>query len=392
MNGRLYDPLLRRFLNADENIQDPENTQIYNKYGYVANNPLLFNDPSGEIFGIDDIVISALIIGAMIGAASYTLAILVNTGSLRQWNVFDFGKSIIIGGISGAATAGIGNMFESAHGAFQSLTGAAKYLTQGGMHGLSQGFFAIVDGNGSGFFQGFISGALGSLAASGWASAIGKVGAANGGMIAFGALSGGIGAELSGGNFFKGFLQGGIVSGLNHSVHEIYPPSQQKQDVDLDKVMSHYPGDENNQISSTDAYTQTGGSVEKFYNDYVAGHPGEAPNACALRLSMAFNDAGYDLKYVKNVTFKGGNGKNYFLSSEQMAANLPKQFNISVAASSSSATLSNLISLRGIYHMIPKYPSKFGATGHITLWNGSTCLGGHCYNDHPQFYKATLYK
>ncbi len=41
MNGRLYDPLLRRFLNSDENIQDPENTQIYNKYGYVANNPLM---------------------------------------------------------------------------------------------------------------------------------------------------------------------------------------------------------------------------------------------------------------------------------------------------------------------------------------------------------------
>lgn len=27
MNGRLYDALLRRFLNADENIQDPYNTQ-----------------------------------------------------------------------------------------------------------------------------------------------------------------------------------------------------------------------------------------------------------------------------------------------------------------------------------------------------------------------------
>ena len=27
MNGRLYDPLLRRFLNADENIQDIFNTQ-----------------------------------------------------------------------------------------------------------------------------------------------------------------------------------------------------------------------------------------------------------------------------------------------------------------------------------------------------------------------------
>ncbi|PNW15620.1 type IV secretion protein Rhs, partial [Chryseobacterium lactis] len=49
MNGRLYDPLLRRFLNADENIQDPYNTQIYNKYGYAVNNPLIYNDPSGEV-------------------------------------------------------------------------------------------------------------------------------------------------------------------------------------------------------------------------------------------------------------------------------------------------------------------------------------------------------
>jgi len=48
MNGRLYDPLLRRFLNADENIQDPYNTQNYNTYGYVMNNPLLYSDPSGE--------------------------------------------------------------------------------------------------------------------------------------------------------------------------------------------------------------------------------------------------------------------------------------------------------------------------------------------------------
>ncbi|HAT3994180.1 TPA: hypothetical protein I9Y67_003504 [Elizabethkingia anophelis] len=52
MNGRLYDPLLRRFLNADENIQDPYNTQNYNKYGYVMNNPLLYNDPSGEVWWI----------------------------------------------------------------------------------------------------------------------------------------------------------------------------------------------------------------------------------------------------------------------------------------------------------------------------------------------------
>ncbi|WP_417430975.1 polymorphic toxin type 23 domain-containing protein [Halpernia sp.] len=59
MNGRLYDPLLRRFLNADENIQDPTNTQNYNKYGYVLNNPLIYSDSNGEWFGIDDLIVAA---------------------------------------------------------------------------------------------------------------------------------------------------------------------------------------------------------------------------------------------------------------------------------------------------------------------------------------------
>lgn len=57
--------------------------------------------------------------------------------------------------------------------------------------------------DGGNFFQGFVSGALGSVASSGWSSAVSS---GRGSMIAFGALSGGVGAELSGGNFFKGFL------------------------------------------------------------------------------------------------------------------------------------------------------------------------------------------
>ena len=52
MNARLYDPKLHRFLQPDNNIQDPFNTQNYNRYGYVVNNPLKYTDPSGEsIFG-----------------------------------------------------------------------------------------------------------------------------------------------------------------------------------------------------------------------------------------------------------------------------------------------------------------------------------------------------
>ncbi|GAA4762835.1 MULTISPECIES: RHS repeat-associated core domain-containing protein [Flavobacterium] len=48
MNGRIYDPKLHRFLQPDNFIQNPFNTQNYNRYGYVLNNPLKYVDPSGE--------------------------------------------------------------------------------------------------------------------------------------------------------------------------------------------------------------------------------------------------------------------------------------------------------------------------------------------------------
>jgi len=47
MNGRVYDPEIGRFLSADPTIPDPLNTQSYNRYSYVLNNPLNFVDPSG---------------------------------------------------------------------------------------------------------------------------------------------------------------------------------------------------------------------------------------------------------------------------------------------------------------------------------------------------------
>lgn len=47
MNGRVYDPVLARFLSADPFIQAPNNLQSYNRYSYVLNNPMSFTDPSG---------------------------------------------------------------------------------------------------------------------------------------------------------------------------------------------------------------------------------------------------------------------------------------------------------------------------------------------------------
>ena len=47
MNGRLFDPRLGVFLQADPMLQDPYNLQNYNRYAYCYNNPLGCVDPSG---------------------------------------------------------------------------------------------------------------------------------------------------------------------------------------------------------------------------------------------------------------------------------------------------------------------------------------------------------
>ena len=47
MNARLYDPEIGRFISADTCIDDPLNMQTFNRYSYVANNPLKYTDPTG---------------------------------------------------------------------------------------------------------------------------------------------------------------------------------------------------------------------------------------------------------------------------------------------------------------------------------------------------------
>ena len=48
MNGRMYDPIVGRFLSPDPFVQMPDFSQSFNRYSYCLNNPLSYTDPSGE--------------------------------------------------------------------------------------------------------------------------------------------------------------------------------------------------------------------------------------------------------------------------------------------------------------------------------------------------------
>lgn len=192
-------------------VEAKETDQKIGVNGYVLNNPLGSIDPSGEFIftallpGIG-IFIDAALWGAVIGGAGYTASVAMSPGGFNNWNAGQFWKSVGIGAVSGVATAGIGNAF----GAVGS-GGFGGEVARGFAHGLSNGIISGVTGGD--FKSGFLSGALGSLAGSGFGSVFGdgKLGA-----YAFSGLAGGVGAELSGGNFWQGAAIGVMNAGLNH--------------------------------------------------------------------------------------------------------------------------------------------------------------------------------
>ena len=154
MNGRLYDPLLRRFLNADENIQDPHNTQVYNKYAYVINNPLLFNDPTGEVFGVDDVLIAVGVAVLFSAATDYYLNRPVNLGNMFQ--------SIAMSIMSAGVANGIGDVFSVGGKVAQALGKTGTIIARAGAHAITQGIFSSVQGGN--FWSGALSGAFASVA------------------------------------------------------------------------------------------------------------------------------------------------------------------------------------------------------------------------------------
>ena len=182
MNGRLYDPLVGRFLSPDNYVQAPDFTQNFNRYSYCLNNPLKYTDPSGEIFVIDDILIAAAI-GAIINVTFQGMSGNINSAG-------DFFKYAGIGALAGAAGGFAGQAVAGVVGTV-GFAGGAMTGAAGGFAGGFVGGAGNAWAGGASFGQGLEQGLIG-----------GGFGAVTGGLI--GGVSGGITATKHGGNFWSG--------------------------------------------------------------------------------------------------------------------------------------------------------------------------------------------
>jgi len=202
MNGRMYDPVLGRFLSPDNYVQSPDNTQNFNRYSYCLNNPLSYTDPSGEL-------LNPFLWGAIIGGAGYTASTAFSNGGLSNWNFYDFAKSAGIGAFSGATTANIGEIFGPV-----GSNGIMGELSRAANHAFSQGLISTVSGDN--FLSGFSSSGVSSIASSAFMMYGGALANNNLVNLALAGLGGGISSKASGGNFWRGSAIGIMNASLNH--------------------------------------------------------------------------------------------------------------------------------------------------------------------------------
>lgn len=207
MNGRVYDPILGRFLSADPFTQFPEYTQGLNRYTYVLNNPLSFTDPSGYNVSTGQIAGTTITLLTMKFLGPFGSAFLGTfTGALIDGADVNMAfEAGVRNGLSAFAQArfstGVGQAFGD-----QGSVGVE--LARASMHGLTQGLARYAFGGR--YRDGFVSGFFSSLAGSAgqqWGDQVGFLAAT---------VAGGASEAFAGGNFADGALTGAYVYLFNH--------------------------------------------------------------------------------------------------------------------------------------------------------------------------------
>lgn len=207
MGGRMYDPVVARFLSCDNFVQEPTNSQNFNRYSYCLNNPLKYTDPDGNF---------VVTFGAAIGFASFCLSTYLDPS-------FD---NIVKSAAICAVTYGIGSACQ-ALASVQGLSTSACELIRAGAHGFSSGLFAAIEGGDfvSQFAAGFASSYLGSYINGSKLLTLGST-----------TLAGGIASWATGGDFLEGAKTGFRIGLLNHTMHD--EPETPAKKI-LDKVSEY---------------------------------------------------------------------------------------------------------------------------------------------------------
>ncbi len=205
MNGRLYDPLVARFLSPDENVQIADYTQNFNRYSYCLNNPLIYTDSDGEWIHIA--------VGAVIGGV-------INLAT--NWkNIDSFGEGLAAfgaGAAQGALTAAFGPIGAMAGGALTGATNGIIAQTGNGI-GLGDVNWGQV---GLGAGVGGVAGIAG-YGAGQWASSnLGGVVINGFNISANSALGGTITGAIGGavGGYAGGFTGGLLMTGDLSAAHQ----------------------------------------------------------------------------------------------------------------------------------------------------------------------------
>ncbi|MEW7314754.1 type VI secretion system amidase effector protein Tae4 [Buttiauxella gaviniae] len=139
--------------------------------------------------------------------------------------------------------------------------------------------------------------------------------------------------------------------------------------------------------TAEETYMLVGGNVYEHYkeaNDKSLASQGQIPNpyanACALRLSRAFNYGGLRIKKGAGAyKLRGGDGYAYIMRVPDMMIYVEKQFKNPDLKDSPQKIFPLLQAKKGI--LIFTVDGWSDARGHVTLWNGGDC-GDHCYFSH----------
>ena len=132
-NARLYDPLTGRFLGYDPYVQDPDNTQNWNRYSYCLNNPFRYLDPSGS-FLTWSIGRTGFSIGFNFTPVGIPLGLGINIGWAEGFSLGAYGEvGYRVGGTGFGSGATLSQSFDYSfkNSSWSETTGLSAYASLG---------------------------------------------------------------------------------------------------------------------------------------------------------------------------------------------------------------------------------------------------------------------